>query len=269
MTAVGHERLCTRSPCCRIWPIWWLDFAFDIALNGLKPSCAREAVARCEFQSGKFELVVTSLYFEIHYLRANSHGVGDARPNSFFGPRASSRGVHRPLIVLARTSRPLTGYVRPAPGDPFPLDPMIGDPRPGDVDPQYVDAAFGLNVERLLDGLPRPVACRLKSKVSWYAPGPGMLGSGRTGDVQSPPLTPAGCHVGAVIRECVPTVALGSVVRVASICRPTAPSLNPSTSRGACGPGLDAPSDWERSSRARPRVWRPRSARVVLAPMFT
>ena len=118
--------------------------------------------------------MVTSLYFEIHYLRANSHGVGDARPNSFFGPRASSRGVHRPLIVLARTSRPLTGYVRPAPGDPFPLDPMIGDPRPGDVDPQYVDAAFGLNVERLSVGLPRPVACRLKSKVSWYAPGPGI-----------------------------------------------------------------------------------------------
>ena len=237
-------------------------------------------------------------------LSTQTHGVGDARPRSLLArPLCSSRGVHRPLLVLARISFPLTGYVRA--GDPtgLPIGGTAGDddedndgsvPRP--LEPQYAPASFGLNDDanrrslssanaaspvaprRVLlpvdprpnpSPFPRSPRVRLKSNVSWYAPGPGTLGSGRTGLVQSPPLTPAGAHVGAVTLELDPTTALGSVTRPASICRPTAPKANPSLSRGTCGPGLHAPRAAERSSWARPRVWRPRSARVVAAPMST
>ena len=88
-------------------------------------------------------------------LSTQTHGVGDARPRSLLArPLCSSRGVHRPLLVLARISFPLTGYVRAGDQTGLPIGGTAGDddednngsvPRP--LEPQYAPASFGLNDE--------------------------------------------------------------------------------------------------------------------------
>ena len=96
-----------------------------------------------------------NFYLMLNAPSAQTYGVGDARPRSLLArPLCSSCGVHRPLLVLARISLPLTGYVRA--GDPPGL-PSGGTARgddddndgsvPRPLEPQYAPASFGLNDE--------------------------------------------------------------------------------------------------------------------------